>query len=380
MHSQKMWVNLKWLEQLGLKEPTTVEEFKQMLIAFKNNDANGNGNPDDEIPLGNVNNKWRTDLFGFLMNPFVPTVELSETYLYNDNGVIKSSVQDPGWKKGMLYLRDLYKEGLLDQEAFVMVQAQMKALVMDPEGCRVGAIPAGAPGPFVNAKIPGPRDEFRAITPLKTVDGGRPRTPYFMPNATPRFIVTSEAKNIEAIVRLGDLLMIDPFSGKEEDLEMGLNMWYGPNGWRRAEKGEMGNNGEQGIYAWKFNFNDPTNLHFANLGILFSQSLKKGSLVSNNVGDTYNLEKILWNLTKEKYKPYGVPIVVPPVVFPSEDISDAGEIKQILQDYMAENHAKFVMGIRDINKEWNKYLEELETLGLNRFIKMVQSAYDKMYN
>ncbi|MGL1894498.1 MAG: extracellular solute-binding protein [Spirochaetaceae bacterium] len=377
MHSQKMWVNQKWLERVGLEEPTNLKEFKNMLVAFKEKDANGNGDPTDEIPLGSIaDNTWRADIFGFLMNPFVPTIDFKEAYLYNDKGTIKNSVQQAGWKDGLYYMKDLYDEGLLDQEAFVLTKPQMKALVMNPEGVMVGAIPAGAPGPFINSALPGPRDEYNAIAPLTQVNGDRPRTPYFKPKALPRFVITSEAKNLEAIVRLGDLLMIDPFSGKPGDLEMGLNVWYGPNGWTKPADGVKGNNGSQALYEWAFSFNDPTNLNFANLPGLFSQKLKKGSMVAKK---GFDLETLLWNVTEEKYEPYSDPVFVPPVIINNDDVSEAGEIKQILMDYMKENNAKFVMGIRDLDTEWDTYQEELITLGLNRYVGMVQTAYNRQY-
>ncbi len=47
----KMWVNKGWLDNLGLTAPTTTEEFYNMLVAFKEQDANGNGDAADEIPF-----------------------------------------------------------------------------------------------------------------------------------------------------------------------------------------------------------------------------------------------------------------------------------------------------------------------------------------
>lgn len=31
--------------------PTTTDEFYEMLVAFRDQDANGNGDPNDELPL-----------------------------------------------------------------------------------------------------------------------------------------------------------------------------------------------------------------------------------------------------------------------------------------------------------------------------------------
>ena len=49
--NNKLWLNTVWLDNLGLEKPTTTEELYQVLKAFKEQDANGNGDPNDEIPL-----------------------------------------------------------------------------------------------------------------------------------------------------------------------------------------------------------------------------------------------------------------------------------------------------------------------------------------
>ncbi|WP_322176499.1 extracellular solute-binding protein [Acutalibacter caecimuris] len=46
------YINQKWLDNLGLEMPTTVDEWYNVLKAFKEQDANGNGDLNDEIPFG----------------------------------------------------------------------------------------------------------------------------------------------------------------------------------------------------------------------------------------------------------------------------------------------------------------------------------------
>ena len=48
--SQKLWIYQPWLDALGLEMPQTTDEFEQVLLAFKEQDPNGNGQA-DEIPL-----------------------------------------------------------------------------------------------------------------------------------------------------------------------------------------------------------------------------------------------------------------------------------------------------------------------------------------
>ena len=57
-YANKMWVNTVWLDNLGLTAPTTTDEFTEMLKAFRDQDANGNGDPSDEVPMAGSTNGW----------------------------------------------------------------------------------------------------------------------------------------------------------------------------------------------------------------------------------------------------------------------------------------------------------------------------------
>lgn len=46
-----IFINQTWLDNVNMEIPTTWEELKEVLIAFKEQDANGNGDPNDEIPM-----------------------------------------------------------------------------------------------------------------------------------------------------------------------------------------------------------------------------------------------------------------------------------------------------------------------------------------
>ncbi len=45
------WINKRWMDNLGLEEPKNLDELYNVLKAFKEQDANGNGDTDDEIPF-----------------------------------------------------------------------------------------------------------------------------------------------------------------------------------------------------------------------------------------------------------------------------------------------------------------------------------------
>lgn len=84
------WINMEWLNKLGLDMPSTTEELKNALLAFKQDDPNGNGEA-DEIPMSFIMNNGNEDMnflfgtFGFGDNgdhteKLVPHMEADHNY------------------------------------------------------------------------------------------------------------------------------------------------------------------------------------------------------------------------------------------------------------------------------------------------------------
>ena len=72
----QLFINKTWLDNLGLDVPTTYDEFVDVLRAFKEQDANGNGDASDEIPYGTGN----ADATMFFCLPFGVRVGGENTY------------------------------------------------------------------------------------------------------------------------------------------------------------------------------------------------------------------------------------------------------------------------------------------------------------
>ena len=58
-----LFINTQWLKNLGLEKPTTMEELEQVLIAFRDQDADGDGDPSNEIPFGGTWNSSVSSLY-----------------------------------------------------------------------------------------------------------------------------------------------------------------------------------------------------------------------------------------------------------------------------------------------------------------------------
>lgn len=124
-YPNKMWVNTKWMEQLGLTEPTTTEEFKEMLRAFKTKDPNGNGKA-DEVPLSGSTENFGVHIIPYLMNGFI--YDDDRNYLIVNQGKVETVVNKPEWKEGLAYIKSLYDEGLIDPGAFTQNVGAFKKL------------------------------------------------------------------------------------------------------------------------------------------------------------------------------------------------------------------------------------------------------------
>jgi len=126
----KPYINQVWLENLGLEMPTTTEELKEVLIAFRDLDANGNGDPTDEIPFsGDPNNLKLAQFAGwFGIDAFNGG---SFPYFTMTDGKLQFAANTDAYREFLEYFADLWAEGLLDPELFTQDSSMAKAKAHD---------------------------------------------------------------------------------------------------------------------------------------------------------------------------------------------------------------------------------------------------------
>lgn len=107
------FINTAWLEQLGLEAPTTTEEFYDVMIAFRDNDMNGDGDPTNEIPLGMYYNKWESGTQNMLA-----WFGLTDQWYNIRDGKIEGTLNTQNFRDALDYMHRLYSEGILDPEMF----------------------------------------------------------------------------------------------------------------------------------------------------------------------------------------------------------------------------------------------------------------------
>ena len=117
------FINVAWLEFLGLEMPKTVDEFEQVLIAFRDNAAKLKehfGIEGEIIPMsciigaGNEDCRVLTNGFG---EGYGDPDDGRHIAVSEDRKVICTAMTE-GYRKGVEWLHKLYAEDLIDKEAF----------------------------------------------------------------------------------------------------------------------------------------------------------------------------------------------------------------------------------------------------------------------
>lgn len=201
-------VRKDWLDRVGLKVPTTKDEYVAMLRAFKAKDANGNGDPNDEIPVsGREQLRWFDDLFvmyGVMMYEGHPQWKWNAA-----KGIYESAQVAAEMKEALAFIRELYAEGLIDSVMPVQKAADWSAKI---NANKVGSYfhlmgSVDSYSKFI-AEDPA-KDEsgmkYWEVMPQPPQVSGKPRYKNIYPIAQePNFMITKYAKDPAAIMRWYD--------------------------------------------------------------------------------------------------------------------------------------------------------------------------------
>ncbi len=102
------FIRKDWLDKLNLPIPTTVDEYHDALLAFKNGDPNGNGIA-DEIPFFDR---------GKTIKSILSLYGIRDGWSVTDDNEVVYSKYTPEYKEGIKQVAKWYKEGLIDTELF----------------------------------------------------------------------------------------------------------------------------------------------------------------------------------------------------------------------------------------------------------------------
>lgn len=337
------YINGRWLKNVGMDMPTTTEEFEAVLKAFKEQDANGNGDPNDEIPFSaDPNNKHIESMTGWFGLP----MGKSGIGILDDEVVFAGASST--YREFLSWFNSLYEQGLIDLEIFTQDSSTWEG-----KGNRdlYGVSIAYGSGEFSGIVLEGgEKSEFDVLPVLNTDKGGMwmRDTNGFSVYRT-QAVITDNAEHPEVICRWFDNAF---------QLENGIGCNRGPVGTVVFKEDD----GYRAIDVKTLSEEDQEKFSWGNL---WPQSLPKympSGFKYIEDHPTYNEKKVM----EDTYEPYLTKTTIPSFWIPLDKIDRYSDIASALTDYFNQRQAMFISGEMDIDDDaqWQSYVDGLYALGL----------------
>lgn len=372
-YPNKMWVNARWLEQLGLDMPRTTEQFRQTLRAFKNGDPNGNGIA-DEIPLSGSIEEFGVRVIPYLMNGFI--YDDDRTYLLLRDGKVGMAAAQAEWKEGLAYIKSLYDEGLIDPGAFTQ-NAEAYRQIGEADTQVLGAAAAMHPAIFVDT---GPDNRYGSdYAPLPPLQGPHAaQAVYFEAGIAPgaKFAITDKASEEAriALIRMVDYMYTPEGQANAEVGKEGMD-------WRRPVAGEvaLGADTEPAFTRIPVRAGDaPHNTSWFGMGHFYMPREYRDSWTQGM--DIYapdGYERRLYEATRlyEEAKPREV-YPIWSVWIDAAEVDEASILQANIKNYVDQNALQFITGHKDLDQDWQAYVEGLNNMGVPRYLEIMQHAYE----
>ena len=343
------YINSDWLENVGMEIPTTTEEFEAVLKAFKEQDANGNGDPNDEIPFSaDPNNKHIEAMAGWFGLP----MDKNGIGIKDSGEVVYAGISST-YRELLSWLNSMYEQGLIDMEIFTQDKATWEG-----KGNKdlYGVSIAYGSNEFSGNVKTSEKDEYDVLPVLNTGNGGRwlRDTNGFSVYRT-QAVVTDNAKNPEIICRWFDNAF---------ELENGI-------GCNRGPVGKVVFKEDDGYHAIDTKTLPEDEQEKLSWGNLWPQSLPKyvpSGFKYIEESPLYDEKKVMENT----YEPYLTKEIVPSFWIPLDKIDRYSDIATAIRDYFNQQQAMFVSGELDINDDaqWKNYVDGLYALGLEDWLEV----------
>jgi putative aldouronate transport system substrate-binding protein len=373
-YPNKMWINTAWLDELNLEMPRTTEQFRDVLRAFKTMDPNGNGEP-DEIPLSGSTEDFGVRVVPFLMNGFI--YDDDNTYLRLAEGKVGMAADQPEWREGLAYIKSLYDEGLLDPGAFTQNAVALKQIGENAEVPILGAGAGMHPDIFVNTGPGNTRGkDYNPLPPLQGPHAAYATHTNIGVSPGAKFVITNKAgKEAQiALIRMVDYMYTPEGQAFAETGKEGVD-------WRRPLPGEQAlNPGVEPRFARipVESGKKSNNSGWSGMGHFYMPKEYRDSWVQGM--DIYapdGYERRLMEATKlyEGHEPKQVLAMESLWIGP--EVADEINFLQLnIRNYIEENALQFITGNKSLEKDWDSYVNGLQELGADRYVEIMQIAYD----
>ncbi|WP_062108939.1 extracellular solute-binding protein [Bacillus niameyensis] len=345
-----MWYKKEWLDELGRDFPETTEEFYQLLkeIKAKYPDAIpiGGGPGIDSYLIPFFKGAWGLGNRGGSH----PNVDIDP-----ETNELRFIPTDSNYKEMLQYLNKIYSEDLIDKDFFTANADQIIAkgssgvygvlpdynpeavysnlqgyiggnALIGPHGDQIYAhigSPIGSPGQFViSKKNKYPEATIRWVDHLYSEEGSKM---FFMGFKDETYVETADGK-----FEYTDEIKNNP-NGLTQDQAVGQYLVWPGSGYPGILKQEFFQ-GSEGM---------PSSLEAA-----------------------------------KRVEPYIPEEIWAPFNYTIEELEEMNALRDDIETYIKEMNAKFITGAASFD-DWDNYVKTFDKMGLDRYMKIYQDAYDR---
>lgn len=354
-------VRQDWLDTLGLEKPTTIDEYHDMLVAFRDGDPNGNGQK-DEVPLST----WMEGSNSVLMTKITNIWGVNHDFSVQDKKAVYGPYTEE-WRQAVTTLNQWYSEGLIDPDFAVNDERQYEDKCISNV---VGAIhdETGGSTALMNQSL----DEM-----------GVSGDTHFVGIPIPKLSEGAEAYNLQHdLLYNGVMASISSQSQYQKELTKLFDYGYSEEGnllWNFGIEGESYNMVDGKSVLSETITNNPDGLSIDQALARYCFGSMQGPFVfSPEVRDQ---RMLFFDWQRESINAWNqdsADRLFPPATLSEEESQQYAEIMADITTYVAESFNGFVQGTKPLS-EFDSYLEQLKNMGVEEAIALKQASVDRYY-
>jgi putative aldouronate transport system substrate-binding protein len=355
-YGRAYWIRTDWLDKLGLDMPETVEEYENVLRAFKTQDPNGNGLA-DEVPF--FARQWPEVVR--LVTLWDGRAHGSDTYhdFLVEDGKIGHGYVGEGYREGIKNLARWYEEGLIDAEIFTRGSSARDFLLSENLGGSTHDWFASTSGyNRLSSEIDG--FEFKA----------------FLPPASPSGRRIEEHRRI--LVKPDGWAIGHTNEHLVETIKY-FDFWFTEEGRRLANFGVEGQHYDmidgKAIFKQEFLDAGPVNRSLYQVG---SQLQGRGYFQDYGYEIQWSNEFALEGIALYDTQELLIPDFLG-VAFNADEQKVYDRTWGSIRDYMLERQQSWILGNGDVEADWDEYIAQIKSMGWDELLGVMQSAYDRQY-
>lgn len=346
-----------WLEELKLETPVTIDDWYDVLKAFKTNDLNGNG-AGDVTPLV-LDRAWENyymnfaDAWGIELNPN------NDYWMIKDGKTVFAPIL-PETKEYLATMSKWYQEGLIDSEFITREDTNNYHILNNKAGATCYWTGYVAAQNYNDEVLANDADtNWQVIQPPVLSEGQEPRT-YSQQASIVNYAwgISSSAENVVDIVKMFDYVyseegaLLFNFGIEDESYEM-IN--------DEPRYMESVVNGEGGIIAYT-----RANGMQALIGMRQMPEYEAASCMNEDVKEQ------LFNYVDHNYF-----YPINPSLTLTEAEEDIYSVKMsAINTYVEEELLKFFIGTKPMD-EFDSFVQRVKELGIEEMTTLKGQAYDR---